>query len=193
MSDGTRTRDRLDHNQELYQLSYAHHARDVRRRNLAVRTALAGQLTAALEYRGRSRRLKTEHEEMLQAPSYSPAPDADALSDEAWIRPLQILHRHRVEHVIAGDAAAAAYGRAHDPSTPLTIVPARYGRNLDRLRGALEDVRSSGAALVVVDRPAGTDGYRDLLADARPVTVAGLEVLVASAEDLARMTDPLDA
>ncbi len=24
MSDGTRTRDRLDHNQELYQLSYAH-------------------------------------------------------------------------------------------------------------------------------------------------------------------------
>jgi hypothetical protein len=27
VSDGTRTRDRLDHNQELYQLSYAHHAR----------------------------------------------------------------------------------------------------------------------------------------------------------------------
>ncbi len=26
MSDGTRTRDRLDHNQELYQLSYAHRA-----------------------------------------------------------------------------------------------------------------------------------------------------------------------
>ena len=26
MSDGTRTRGRLDHNQELYQLSYAHRA-----------------------------------------------------------------------------------------------------------------------------------------------------------------------
>ena len=26
MSDGTRTRDILDHNQGLYQLSYAHHA-----------------------------------------------------------------------------------------------------------------------------------------------------------------------
>ena len=25
VSDGTRTRGRLDHNQELYQLSYAHH------------------------------------------------------------------------------------------------------------------------------------------------------------------------
>jgi hypothetical protein len=38
VSDGTRTRDRLDHNQELYLLSYAHHAAalsgDVR--NLAV-------------------------------------------------------------------------------------------------------------------------------------------------------------
>ncbi len=33
VSDGTRTRDRLDHNQELYQLSYAHHAcRPVSRR-----------------------------------------------------------------------------------------------------------------------------------------------------------------
>ena len=31
MSEGTRTPDRLDHNQELYQLSYAHHDADVRR------------------------------------------------------------------------------------------------------------------------------------------------------------------
>ena len=30
VSDGTRTRDRLDHNQELYLLSYAHHAPPVR-------------------------------------------------------------------------------------------------------------------------------------------------------------------
>jgi hypothetical protein len=41
VSDGTRTRDRLDHNQELYLLSYAHHAfalsGDVR--NLAVGSA----------------------------------------------------------------------------------------------------------------------------------------------------------
>ena len=27
VSDGIRTHDRLDHNQELYQLSYAHHDR----------------------------------------------------------------------------------------------------------------------------------------------------------------------
>src|ERR671930_45513 len=33
VSDGTRTRDRLDHNQELYLLSYAHHASPVGRRS----------------------------------------------------------------------------------------------------------------------------------------------------------------
>ena len=33
MSDGTRTRDRLDHNQELYLLSYAHHVPPVGRRS----------------------------------------------------------------------------------------------------------------------------------------------------------------
>ena len=33
MSDGTRTRDRLDHNQELYLLSYAHHAPPMGRRS----------------------------------------------------------------------------------------------------------------------------------------------------------------
>ena len=37
VSDGTRTRDRLDHNQELYHLSYAHQAR----LNLAVGVGLA--------------------------------------------------------------------------------------------------------------------------------------------------------
>lgn len=124
---------------------------------------------------------------MLQAPSHSPSPDADALSDEAWILPLQILRRHRVEHVVAGDAAAAAYGRPPNGATPLTVAPALYGRNLDRVRNALVDVRSTGASLEVVHRPAGTDGFRDLLADARPVTVAGFEILVASAEDVARM------
>jgi hypothetical protein len=30
VSDGTRTRDRLDHNQELYLLSYAHHVPPIR-------------------------------------------------------------------------------------------------------------------------------------------------------------------
>ena len=37
MSDGTRTRDHLDHNQELYQLSYAHQVPRNHRRRAAGR------------------------------------------------------------------------------------------------------------------------------------------------------------
>ena len=40
VSDGTRTRDRLDHNQELYQLSYAHRARS----NVAVAEGADGTI-----------------------------------------------------------------------------------------------------------------------------------------------------
>ena len=47
MSDGIRTRDRLDHNQELYQLSYAHREGE----NLSVRLpyGLAGQPASDFE------------------------------------------------------------------------------------------------------------------------------------------------
>ena len=46
VSDGTRTRDRLDHNQELYQLSYAHQDRSectgAQRPNPADRSRVVG-------------------------------------------------------------------------------------------------------------------------------------------------------
>jgi hypothetical protein len=48
VSDGTRTRDRLDHNQELYRLSYAH--RDVR--NVAVDLAAAARARGAVSRGG---------------------------------------------------------------------------------------------------------------------------------------------
>ena len=41
MSEGTRTPDRLDHNQELYQLSYAHHV--LRGQSLASRSRAGGR------------------------------------------------------------------------------------------------------------------------------------------------------
>ncbi len=55
MSDGTRTRDRLDHNQELYLLSYAHHAfalsGDIR--NLAVGSgAFDAEIGCGLDFDG---------------------------------------------------------------------------------------------------------------------------------------------
>jgi hypothetical protein len=50
VSDGTRTRDRLDHNQELYLLSYAHQDGPLVRRptNLAVADCPAISLPSAL-------------------------------------------------------------------------------------------------------------------------------------------------
>lgn len=127
---------------------------------------------------------------MLEAPSFSPRPDAEALRDETWVAPLQILRRHRVDHVIAGDAAAAAYGLPVPALAPLAIVPALYERNLDRLTAARRELKAAGATVDVLHRPAGTDGYRDLHDDARPVRIApDLEVLVASSEDLARMRE----
>jgi hypothetical protein len=129
---------------------------------------------------------------MIEAPSFSPRPNADALREDAWVAPLIVLRRHRVEHIIAGDVAAAAYGGTVQPGTPVTIVPAQYGRNLERLAAARAEI--DGAALQVISRPAGTEGFRDLLDDARIVTLGGgLDVLVASSEDLERMREASSA
>jgi hypothetical protein len=64
VSDGTRTRDRLDHNQELYQLSYAHHC--------ALRVTWYAAFAAAGRAEGRGGRSRpTAH-----SPSLSPTPPA---------------------------------------------------------------------------------------------------------------------
>jgi hypothetical protein len=53
VSDGTRTRDRLDHNQELYRLSYAHRGAPTGQlnrgdvRNLAAGSGPAGAVSGA--------------------------------------------------------------------------------------------------------------------------------------------------
>jgi hypothetical protein len=48
VSDGTRTRDRLDHNQELYLLSYAHHVPPWRATVTEVTSAWAGRRLARI-------------------------------------------------------------------------------------------------------------------------------------------------
>jgi hypothetical protein len=48
VSDGTRTRDRLDHNQELYLLSYAHHVPPLRATGTEVTSAEAGRRLARI-------------------------------------------------------------------------------------------------------------------------------------------------
>jgi len=97
------------------------------------------------------------------------------------------------------------------------ICPARDTDNLERLTGALREMdaqlrsvdetapftldvktlerstnltlMTSRVALDVVGEPAGTDGYRGLAANAITLEVEGLQLKVASLDDLMRMKE----
>jgi hypothetical protein len=72
------------------------------------------------------------------------------LKDE-WIAVLRWLQANRVEHVLVGAAAEAIRGHSRAEG-PVAIVPAPYGRNLDRLARAL----TAAHARMRVDGEAGT-------------------------------------
>lgn len=130
------------------------------------------------------------------------------------LRALHVLHGHRVRFVIVGGVAAAAHG-SPSVTQDLDICYERTPDNLERLargltelgvslRGAGEDVpfaldartlasgdhftfTTDAGDLDCIGTPAGTRGYADLAANAVPTDLDGLEVLVASLEDLIRM------
>lgn len=56
--------------------------------------------------------------------------------DEKWIAVLRWLQANRLDFVLVGPAARAIRGDA-DARGPVSVVPAPYGRNLDRLARAL--------------------------------------------------------
>jgi hypothetical protein len=56
--------------------------------------------------------------------------------DERWIAVLRWLQANRIEFVLVGSAARAVRGESAARG-PVAIVPAPYGRNLDRLGRAL--------------------------------------------------------
>ena len=138
-------------------------------------------------------------------------PDAVAL--------LARLDKLGVEHVLAGELAAAIHGCRFTDDT-VVIVPARYGRNLDRLARALRELSAApdtafeGAPpswqptpdalrrlgrlrltstlgdLEIDFEPPATAGHLDLFENARRHTVTpGLEVQVAALEDLIRIAE----
>jgi hypothetical protein len=72
--------------------------------------------------------------------------------DEKWVAVLQWLKANRVDFVLVGAAAEAVRG-ASDATGPVSIVPAPYGRNFDRLSRAL--VSANG--VVRVDTGDGGD------------------------------------
>ncbi|MBA3327610.1 MAG: hypothetical protein H0T43_04835 [Solirubrobacterales bacterium] len=114
---------------------------------------------------------------------------------------LRILDDHGVELVVIGDVADALHDDGAGFVETVAIVPSGYARNLDRLAGALRELRAQlrvpgqtraqplalaphalrelGRCTLVTEHadveldlePAGTAGYPDLFADARRIEV----------------------
>jgi len=125
----------------------------------------------------------------------------ELLLDPDLISTLRTLETHRVEFVLVGDIAHAIYNHG-GPVSGVAIVPGNYGRNVERLMGALDamnaemgiagradprgedwrrmDLRelapctfmTTHADIDIDFEPAGTTGYRDLFQDAYRVEVA---------------------
>jgi hypothetical protein len=121
--------------------------------------------------------------------------------DPLLLTTLATLQRHDVQFVLIGDVAEAIYNRGGFVSG-IAIVPAAYGRNVERLIAALQgldgemgiagtptgdavdwrrtDLRdlapcsfmTSGADIDVNFEPAGTRGYQDLFDDASQIELA---------------------
>lgn len=127
---------------------------------------------------------------------------------------LQVLKRHQVKFVLIGGLAASAYGSPM-VTLDLDICYDRSDDNLDRLaealqelearlRGAPEDLKfvpdahalrmgdhltfaTSLGPLDCLGTPRGTQGYEELEANASRLDLDGMEILMASLEDLIRM------
>jgi hypothetical protein len=125
------------------------------------------------------------------------------------------LERHGVRYVLIGGLAAILHGATHI-TTDADIVPEIARENLERLSAALKELNAririagelegipfdhSGDSLsrvqiwnLVTDRgnlditfvPSGTRGYDDLVRDAGPMDVRGIDVPVASLADVIR-------
>lgn len=121
--------------------------------------------------------------------------------DPDLIMALQTLETHRVEFVLIGDVAAAIYNHGGFVAG-VEIVPGGYGRNIERLIGALEAMQAelgiagrpdprgldwrrtdlteiapctfmtTYADIDINLRPAGTNGYRDLFQDSARIELA---------------------
>jgi hypothetical protein len=79
--------------------------------------------------------------------------------DEKWIAVLRWLQANRIDYVLVGPTARAIRGETAAKG-PVSIVPAPYGRNLDRLARALW---SSHARLRIDSDPSATAGEAETM------------------------------
>ncbi|MGQ0669380.1 MAG: hypothetical protein ACT4PO_06870 [Actinomycetota bacterium] len=130
------------------------------------------------------------------------------------IRAVSVLNEHGIRFVVIGGVAAAAHGSpsvTQDLDICYERSPENLGRLADallelgaRLRGVDDDVPFLLAAetlangdhftfstdagdLDCLGTPAGTTGYRELVANATAMDIDGLTMAVASLEDMIRM------
>ncbi len=91
---------------------------------------------------------------------------SDLQLDPDLIATLAALETHRVEFVLVGDVANAIYNHGGFVSG-VAIVPASYGRNVERLAGALD---AMNAELGIAGRPdpGGADWRRSDLRELAP-------------------------
>ena len=132
--------------------------------------------------------------------------------DPSLLETLRTLQQHDVEFVLVGDVAEAVYNNGGFISG-VAIVPGAYGRNVERLNGALQ---AMGAELGIAGKPAttpvdyrrcdlrelapcsfmtryvdidvdfeplGTRGYRDLFDEARHIELAPADDPLVAAPD----------
>ena len=126
-----------------------------------------------------------------------------------------ILDAHQVEYVLIGGYAAGLHGSTRI-TTDVDVTPDRTDRNLSRLAAALRELgggirvddleeglpfdtsaetlattktlnlRTPHGDIDLTFEPDGTDGYPDLVRDARPLTIGTVHVLIASLADIIR-------
>jgi hypothetical protein len=102
----------------------------------------------------------------LPALENSPALSAKAFKhmDDSAIALVRWLNANRVDYVVVGPVAKIVHGEA--ARGPLTIVPAPYGRNLDRLARALGSARARVRLLGELSGP-GVDPFASHSAPAK--------------------------
>lgn len=132
-----------------------------------------------------------------------------------------VLRRHGVDFVLIGGIAAALHGY-DGVTTDLDITPADDVANLTRLSDALRELeaglrvdgideplpfdhdaaslrraavwnlRTRSGDLDIALQPAGTDGYDDLMTSAVRITIADVDIDLASLADVIRSKEAAD-
>lgn len=131
-------------------------------------------------------------------------------------RIIKVLHEHVVRFVVVGGFAVELWNVAVQPTIDIDITPEQSKENLARLAAALNELEAGirvGAETVHIPGgftaqnlgatrvlnlntsagpldltlvPAGTEGYPDLIRNARGIDYQGVVVPTASLEDVAR-------